>query len=65
MNISRKIKYLRLDKGWTLKEMAGQLSISESALCQIERNYKRGCQLSTAIRMAKIFNITLDELVKR
>jgi len=57
------IRKLRLEKGYTQKELADKLGISESAVSLIE-NGKRKLKLETAIKLAEIFGVSLDELVK-
>lgn len=57
------LKLLRLAKGLTVKELAGQTGISQSSLFKAERTGRGSVQLSTAEKLAEFFGVTVDELL--
>ncbi len=58
---TNKLKQLRLEKEYTIYEMAKKLNISYSHYSLIE-NKKRNLTYDMAIKIAKIFEMTPDEL---
>lgn len=56
------LKMIRKLRGLTMKQVAEAANISESAVSLYE-NGKRHPNLSTAYRIAKVLNVSLDELV--
>ena len=56
------LKMIRKLRGLTMKQVAEAANISESAVCLYESG-KRHPNLSTAYRIAKVLNVSLDELV--
>jgi transcriptional regulator with XRE-family HTH domain len=62
-HFSDNLRYLRKLMGWTQQEAAKRLEISRVNY----NNYERGAQpnLETLIRMARIFSISLDQLLSR
>ncbi|MGN0589829.1 MAG: helix-turn-helix transcriptional regulator [Ruminiclostridium sp.] len=62
--ISRAIKRLRNNAGLTQVELAERIGISQGSLSSYE-NGKDIPSVNTLIRMADVFNCTLDELVER
>ena len=58
---TNKLKQLRLEKEYTIYEMAKKLNISYSHYSLIE-NKKRNLNYDMAIKIAKIFEMTPDEL---
>lgn len=58
---TNKLKQLRLEKEYTIYEMAKKLNISYSHYSLIE-NKKRNLTYEMAIKIAKIFEMTPDEL---
>lgn len=62
--ISRAIKRLRNDAGLTQVELAERIGISQGSLSAYESG-KDIPSVNTLIRMADVFNCTLDELVER
>lgn len=56
-----KLKQLRLNKGYTTKDMAEKLGISKAFYCQLENN-KRNLSYVMAIKIAKIFNKKPDNI---
>lgn len=62
--ISRAIKRLRNNAGLTQVELAERIGISQGSLSAYESG-KDIPSVNTLIRMADVFNCTLDELVER
>ena len=56
-----KLKKLRVQKNYSIKEMADRLNISTAYYCLIE-NKKRNLYYDMAIRIADIFNMKPDDL---
>lgn len=56
------IKYLRNQKGWTRIELAKRLDVSGPSVSDWESGKKQPKQESL-IRLAKVFNLTLDQLI--
>ncbi len=57
------IRYSRLEAGMTQKELATKIGESQQNLDKIEHG-QRVVSLPTAIRIAKVLGISLDELTK-
>ena len=64
MKFSENLRQLREKQGLKQKELAEKLEISLRAYQYYERN-EREPQLSTLIRIADYFDVSLDELVGR
>ena len=64
MSFSENLRQLREKQGLKQKELAEELGISLRAYQYYERN-EREPQLSTLIRIADYFDVSLDELVGR
>ena len=58
---TKRLKELRLKKGYTIYDMAKELNISYSHYSLIE-NKKRKLTYEMAIRIAKVFNLTPDKI---
>lgn len=56
-----RLQKLREEYGLTQKQMGEKLGISESYYCQLE-NGKRRMSLPTAVKIASIFNKSLDDI---
>lgn len=56
-----KLKKLRIQKNYSIKEMADRLNISTAYYCLIE-NKKRNLYYDMAVRIADIFNMKPDDL---
>lgn len=57
----RYLEQLRIEKGYTIKEMAKEVKISPAYYCQIELGTRR-LYYDLAIRIAKVFNLKPDEV---
>ena len=56
-----KLKKLRAQKNYSIKEMADRLKISTAYYCLIE-NKKRNLYYDMAVRIAEIFGLKPDDL---
>lgn len=61
-SIGERVTELRTENGLTKTQLASRLGIGESAIDHIESN-RRKPSLKTAVRMANIFSVSLDELI--
>ncbi|MDR6570157.1 helix-turn-helix transcriptional regulator [Chitinophaga sp. CC14] len=59
--LGAKLRYLRQQKGWSLRQMDAHCNIEFSNLGQIEKG-KVDIRFSTIIRLAKVFNIPPRDL---
>lgn len=59
--LGRRVRHLRKKRGMTLEDLAQQLGTSPSQMSLLE-NGKREPRLSQLQQLAKIFNVTLDDL---
>ncbi len=62
MHVGEKIKMLRTAKGLTLEQLAQEIGVTRQAIFK----YEQGVSLPTILvakQIAKIFNVTMDELV--
>ena len=57
-----RIKQLRLERGWSLKELASQLDITESHLSRVEAG-KRGLQVKKLEAASRIFKVPVADLM--
>jgi transcriptional regulator with XRE-family HTH domain len=63
MALAQRIRQLRYLKGWAVCELAGRAGISRTALHQIERGRTVRPRPSTLLRIAKVLDVKLDDLV--
>lgn len=63
MEISKNIKRLRKESKLTLRELADMTGLTFSVIGHIERGVIKDPKISTVTKLAKAFNITIDELV--
>lgn len=61
-NLQRNIRFLRKQKGLTVPMLAKKLSLATSSLANLE-NGQYNCKLVLLDKIAKEFNISLDDLV--
>lgn len=59
--IGSRIKKLRTDSNLTMKQLAKKIGISESTVCCYEYN-KRIPKDDIKVKLAKFFNVTVEEL---
>jgi len=60
--LENRIKELREKNGYTQQEMAKNLGFVRSTVCRIESG-KIDISFETAVRIANLFNVSLDELI--
>ena len=63
--LSKKLKELRKQKGWSQQKLAEKTGLSFNTVTKIEQGLGKHPTLKTLIRLADIFKIGLDELVGR
>jgi len=59
--LAKRIKQLRLARGWTQEEFAERASIQRSYLADLERG-SRNPSVRTLIKIANALNVTLKDL---
>lgn len=64
MSFENNLRKLRLNKSITQTELAQKLHLSRTAISNYE-NGKVQPSLETLIRISEIFEITIDELIKK
>jgi len=65
MNVGKKIRTLRLEKGFTLPALAEKAGVSKGFLFQIEDDEKANPSLETLNRLAKALDVTIAELLEK
>lgn len=63
MNFSQKLQLIRKNKGYTQEELAGKLDVSRQAVAKWESGQVYP-DISNLIQISKLFNVTVDYLVK-
>jgi len=63
--ISKRIKELRKEKGWTQQQLAEKTRLSFNAITKIEQGLAKSPTLKTLTKLADAFSVGLDELVGR
>ena len=56
-----RLRVLRAERGWTQAELADRLDVSRQAVNAIE-NGKHDPSLSLAFRIARLFDLTVEEI---
>lgn len=64
MSLGSQIRKLRLQYGWSQTDLADKLNVSNAALCQYESG-ARTPDDALKIKMANLFNVSLDYLMGR
>lgn len=62
--VGNNIRKLRLEHEWTQEELADRLGVSRSALSNYESELREPA-IDLLIKLADVFNTTIDELVGR
>src|SRR5437667_8796400 len=62
-HFARRLKQLRMERGWSLEEMESASGVSRSMLSQIERA-KANPTLAVTFRIARAFGMSIGELVE-
>lgn len=63
-NLAKNIKTLRIEKGWTQEELAEKSGVTYTTIIKLEQGVVDNPTLKTLESLAKVFEITLDELIK-
>jgi len=58
------VKKIRIERSWTQIEVCAKAGITQAYLSQIE-NGKRSMSVATAVKLANVFGVTLDELIRK
>ncbi len=61
-SIGSRIRYYRLQNGWTIADLAQEADISQQQIGHIERG-ERNCSLEAFIQIANAFRLPADELL--
>ena len=62
-DLSRRVKKLRADSGWSLDELASVSGVSRSMLSEIERE-RANPTLSVTYRIARAFGLSLQDIIE-
>jgi transcriptional regulator with XRE-family HTH domain len=65
MELGKKIRVLRLEKGLTLPELADKAKVSKGFLFQIETDEETNPSLDTLHKVASALDVTLAELLEK
>jgi transcriptional regulator with XRE-family HTH domain len=61
--INKNIRFLREKRGWSQKELAAKLDVKPPVIGSYEE-FRAAPSISLAVKMAALFNVELDQLVK-
>jgi len=59
----KKLKGYRNKKGWSQEKLAREAGVSYQAMIKIERGYTKSPRLGTLIKIAKVLNLSIDDLI--
>lgn len=59
---AKRIRTLRIGAGYTQEALADALKVDRSYIGHVERG-KRGCSIDVLVRMAELFQVSLDYLI--
>ena len=63
--LSKRLKELRKNKGWSQQKLAEKTELSFNAITKIEQGRAKHPTLKTLLKLSDAFGIGLDELVGR
>jgi len=63
--LSKRIKKLRKNAGWSQQKLAEKAGLSYNAITKIEQGTAKQPTIQTMIKIADAFGIALDDLVDR
>lgn len=63
--LSKRLKELRKEKGWSQQKLAEKTGLSFNAITKIEQGLAKSPTLKTLLKLADVFEIGLDELIGR
>lgn len=64
MNVGKNIRKLRLEHDMSMRDLANKIGTTDSAVCRWENGKAKKLSLDMAIKIADLFRISLDELVR-
>lgn len=62
--LKENLKKLRTEKGYSKRKLANLAELSTRCIERIEYGKAKAPQITTLVKIAKVFNITVDELIK-
>ena len=63
--LSKKVKELRKQKGWSQQKLAEKADLAFNTITKIEQGLAEHPNLKTLIKLADVLEISIDELVGR
>jgi len=63
--LSKRLKALRKEKGWSQQKLAEKTGLSFNAITKIEQGLAKHPTLKTLVKLADVFEISIDKLVGR
>ncbi len=63
--IGKNIKNYRKLKGWTQRELAENLLLSDSFIGKLESNTHQTISIDTLEQIANVLDVTLEDLIRR
>lgn len=63
--LSKRVKELRKQKGWSQQKLAEKTGLSFNTITKIEQGLAEHPNLKTLLKIADVFEISLDEVVGR
>lgn len=63
--LANRLKELRKEKGWSQQKLAEKTGLSFNAVTKIEQGLAKHPTLKTLIKLADVFEISIDKLVGR
>jgi len=63
--LDKRIKELRKQRSWSQQKLAEKTNLSFNVITKIEQGLTKHPTLKTLLKLADVFNISLDELIKR
>ena len=63
--LSKRLKELRKQKGWSQQKLAEKTGLSFNAITKIEQGLAKHPTLKTLLKLADAFGLSLDALVGR
>jgi len=65
ITLAQKLKELRKKQGWSQQKLAEKTGLSFNAVTKIEQGLAKHPTLKTLIKIADVFEVSIDELVGR
>jgi len=63
--LSKRVKELRKEKGWSQQKLAEKTDLAFNTITKIEQGLAEHPNLKTLLKIANVFEISLDELIGR